>query len=64
MLIICCLCIIHFVTSKILKADNSGMYTEKLNEAGILDIINANKQVFEPFGDHVDSALITICVLT
>ena len=25
-----------------LKADNSGMYTEKLNEAGILDILNAN----------------------
>ena len=30
-----------------LRADNSGMNTEKLNEAGILDIINANKQVFE-----------------
>ena len=34
------------------------MYTEKLNEAGIIDIINANKQVFEPFGDLVDSALL------
>ena len=34
------------------------MYTEKLNEAGILDIINSNKQVFEPFGDLVDSALL------
>ena len=28
-----------------------------MNE-GILDIINANKQVFEPFGDLVDSALL------
>ena len=41
-----------------LKAENSGMYTEKLNEAGILDIINANKHVFKPFGDLVDSALL------
>ena len=37
---------------------NSGMYTETLNEAGILDISNENKQVFEPFCDLVDSALL------
>ena len=27
------------------------------DEAGILDIINANKQVFEPFDDFIDSLL-------
>ena len=47
-----------FPNEQDLKAFNSGMYTEKLTEAGILDIINANKQVFEPFGDLVDSALL------
>ena len=36
-----------------LKAGNSGTYTEKLNEPGIIDIIHANKQVFEPFMDMV-----------
>ena len=53
---LCCLCIIHFLPD--LKADNSGMYTEKMNEAGSLDIINANKQVCGPFRDLVDSALL------
>ena len=34
------------------------MYTKKLYEGRILAIINANKQVFQPFGDLVDSALL------
>ena len=40
-----------------LKSSKSGTYIEKLNEPGVLDIINANKQMFEPFSDLVDSAL-------
>ena len=37
------------------EVDNS--YTSKLNEPDILSIVNSNKQLFEPFGDVVDRAL-------
>ena len=36
---------------------NSGTYSEKLQEPGVTDIVNRNKQIFEPFGDLVESAL-------
>ena len=35
----------------------TGSYIEKLNEPGVLAIINANKQIIEPFDEIVDSAL-------
>ena len=47
-----------FRNEQLLKAVNTGTYTEKLNEPGIIDIINANKQVFEHFGDMVDFSLL------
>ena len=58
LLIICFFMYYPFRNEQNLKADIIGMYTEQLNEAGILDIINAKKQVFEPFGDFVDSDLL------
>lgn len=38
--------------------ENSGTYTEKLLEAGILDIINRNKRICEPFGELVEEAML------
>ncbi|XP_057316777.1 uncharacterized protein LOC130657796 [Hydractinia symbiolongicarpus] len=35
----------------------SGCYVEKLNEPGVLSIINEHKQTFEPFSDLIDTAL-------
>ena len=43
-----------------LKSNISGTFTEKLQEPNILDIININKQIFEPYGDLVDSALLNL----
>ena len=43
-----------------LKSDNSGTFSEKLQEPGIIDIVNRNKQIFEPYGDLVDSALLNL----
>ena len=43
-----------------LKSDNTGTYAEKLQEPGIIDIVNRNKQVFEPYGDLVESALLNM----
>ena len=37
-----------------LKYADSGSYCEKLQEPGILDIVNRNKQVFEPYGELVE----------
>ena len=41
-------------------SDNSGTYCEKLQEPGVIDIINKNKQVFEPYGNLVESALLNL----
>ena len=41
-----------------LKSSNSGTFTEKLQEPGVLSVVNINKQMFEPFGDLVDTALL------
>ena len=41
-------------------SDNSGTYSEKLQEPGVIDIVNRNKQIFEPFGDLVESALLNL----
>ncbi|XP_057310099.1 uncharacterized protein LOC130648095 [Hydractinia symbiolongicarpus] len=35
----------------------SDSYVEKLNEPGVLSIINKHKQTFEPFSDLIDTAL-------
>ena len=35
----------------------SGAYTEKLSEPGIIDIVNQNKQIFQPYTDLVETAL-------
>ena len=43
-----------------LKSGNSGTYHEKLQEPGVLDVVNRNKQIFEPYGDLVDSALLNL----
>ena len=43
-----------------LMSDNSETYCEKLQEPGVIDIINRNKQVFEPYGNLVESALLNL----
>ena len=43
-----------------LKSGNSGTFSEKLQEPGIIDIVNRNKHIFEPYGDLVDSALLNL----
>ena len=49
-----------FRNEEVLKSSNTGTYSEKLQEPGILDIVNQNKQIFEPYGDLVDSALLNL----
>ena len=41
-----------------LKSSNSGTFSEKLQEPGVLNVVNRNKQIFEPFGDLVDTAML------
>jgi len=41
-----------------LKGTESGLYTEKLLEPGIIDIINRNKLINEPFGEFVEDAFL------
>ena len=41
-----------------LNATLSGTYSEKLSEGGVLDVINANKAMCEPYGDVVDEAFL------
>ena len=43
-----------------LKSANLGTYNEKLHEPGILEVVNRNKLIFEPYGDLVDTALLNI----
>ena len=43
-----------------LKSEISGSYCEKLQEPAVTDIINRNKQIFELYGDQVDSALLSL----
>jgi len=38
--------------------ENSGTYTEKLLEDGVLDILNRNKIICEPFGELVEEAML------
>ena len=33
-----------------------GTYKEKISESGVLDIVNANKLLIEPYGDLVNAA--------
>ena len=49
-----------FRSEENLKSNISGMYTEKLREPGVLDTVNRNKQIFEPYGDLVDTALLNL----
>ena len=44
-----------------LKSNITETYSEKLREPGVIDIINTNKQIFEPCGDLVESALLNLC---
>ena len=43
-----------------LKSNITGTYSEKLREPGVIDIINTNKQIFEPCGDLFESALLNL----
>ena len=43
-----------------LKSNITGSYSEKLQEPGVIDVINRNKQVFEPYADLVESALLNL----
>ena len=43
-----------------LFGSNSGTYVETLTEQQVRDMVNINKQLFEPFCDLVDSALLDI----
>ena len=40
-----------------LMSAETGMYMDRLNEPSVITTINANKQIFEPYGDLVDCAL-------
>ena len=40
-----------------LKSPHTGTYSDKLLEDDVIEIVNRNKQRFEPFGDLVDSAM-------
>ena len=37
--------------------DDTGLYIDKLNEPDVIDLINTNKVLFEPYGQMVDVAL-------
>ena len=39
-----------------LKEKFLGTYKEKISEPGVVDIVNANKLLIEPYGDLVDAA--------
>ena len=39
-----------------LKEKLLGTYKEKISEPGVVDIVNANKLLIEPYGDLVDAA--------
>ena len=39
----------------------TGTYFAKLQEPGVMDIINKNKGIMEPFGEIVDQALSYLC---
>ena len=43
-----------------LKSTVLGSYNEKLQEPGILEVVNRNKLIFEPHGDLVDTALLNL----
>ena len=43
-----------------IKSVNSGTFSKKLQEAGVLDIVNRNKQLFEPYGELAQSALLNL----
>ena len=47
-----------FRTEESLKETPSGTYSEKLTEPGVLEIINENKRICEPYGELVDQAFI------
>ena len=38
----------------------TGTYFEKLQETGLLDVINRNRPMMEPFSDVVDEALLNL----
>ena len=40
-----------------LLGKDSGTYTEKLSEPGVIEIVDHNKKVFQPYGDLVETAL-------
>ena len=48
------MCYYPFRSEDELKA---GSYVEKLQQPGVLDIVNANKQIIEPYDEIVDNAL-------
>ena len=49
-----------FRSEQELKSNDTGSYVEKLQEAGVIDVINRNKLVFEPYGDLVEAALLSL----
>lgn len=42
-----------------LKGESSGTYTEKLLQQGVIEVINENKRICEPFGELVEEAVVS-----
>ena len=49
-----------FRSEEDLKSADSNTYSDKLKEPSVMDLINRNKNIFEPYGDLVDSALLNL----
>lgn len=45
-----------------LRGKECGTYMEKLHEPGVLEIINRNKQVIQPYCELVETALNNHCI--
>ena len=41
-----------------LLSERSGTYTEKLLENGVLEVVNRNKRICEPFGELVEETML------
>ena len=39
----------------------SGTYVLKLQQRGVLDVVNRNRHVMEPYSDIVDDVLVNLC---
>ena len=50
--------LLQLVSSIILKSGDPSTFQSKLNEPGVIEIINHNKIAVEPFSDLVDEAFV------